>query len=211
MVVYKTTNLINGKIYVGKDEFNNPKYLGSGYKLKPAIAKYGEENFKKEILEICKDKKQLSEREVYWIYNLNALDPKIGYNIAEGGEGGNTYAGKTENEMKEIRKKISEAGKGRIFSDEHRQKLSEAAKKRKGNKPSKFKGMRYEDYMDLEKVKDIKKKISDAAKKPRSEAFKQKLRDKGGKRVTINGIEYKSISEARRETGLSYEKVKKFL
>lgn len=207
MVIYKTTNLINGKIYVGKDEFDNPRYLGSGYKLQPAIAKYGEENFKKEILEICKDRDQLCEREIYWINKLNALNPKIGYNIAEGGTGGNTFAGKTEKEIKEIKKKISDGLKGKVFSDEHRRKLSEAAKRRKGNKPCKFKGMKYEDYMDSDKVKEIKQKISEAAKKPRSEKHKQKLRDNGGKRVTINGITYKSISEARRETGLSYGKI----
>jgi hypothetical protein len=30
MIIYKTTNLVNGKYYVGKDEKNNPEYLGSG-------------------------------------------------------------------------------------------------------------------------------------------------------------------------------------
>ena len=29
-IIYKTTNIINGKIYVGQDKQNNPKYLGSG-------------------------------------------------------------------------------------------------------------------------------------------------------------------------------------
>ena len=48
MIVYKTTNLINGKIYVGKYEGNRENYLGSGYILKKAIKKYGRENFKRE-------------------------------------------------------------------------------------------------------------------------------------------------------------------
>ena len=30
MIIYKTTNLINGKIYIGKDEKNTPNYIGSG-------------------------------------------------------------------------------------------------------------------------------------------------------------------------------------
>jgi len=207
MVVYKIVNLVNGKIYVGKDEFNSSKYFGSGYKLKPAIEKYGKENFTKHIIETCENSKHLAEREIYWIAKLDACNPKVGYNIAEGGNGGNTYAGKTEKEMKEIKKKISEAGKGRKFSEEHRRKLSEQAKNRKGNKPNPLKGMKYEDYMDSDKVKEIKRKVSEAAKRPRSEKHKQKLRDNGGKRVTINGITYKSISEARRETGLSYGKI----
>jgi hypothetical protein len=49
MIIYKTTNLINGKMYVGQDSHNNPLYLGSGKVLGLAIEKYGIENFKKEI------------------------------------------------------------------------------------------------------------------------------------------------------------------
>lgn len=40
MIIYKTTNLINNKIYIGQDKNNNPKYLGSGDLLKKAIKKY---------------------------------------------------------------------------------------------------------------------------------------------------------------------------
>ena len=45
-VIYKTTNLITGKIYVGQDSRDNPQYLGSGIILSYAIKKYGKENFK---------------------------------------------------------------------------------------------------------------------------------------------------------------------
>ena len=45
MVIYKTTNLINGKIYIGKDSNNNEHYIGSGVKLLKAIKKYGRSNF----------------------------------------------------------------------------------------------------------------------------------------------------------------------
>jgi group I intron endonuclease len=207
MVIYKTTNKVNGKFYVGKDEANNPNYLGSGYMLKSAIEKYGKENFEKEILEVCKNSKHLQEREIYWIAKLNALDHNLAYNIAEGGTGGNTYKGKSESEMLEIKAKISKAGKNREFSEEHRRKLSESAKKRKGNKPCKFKGMKYEDYMDPEKAAEIRKRVSEGAKRPMTEETKQKLRNNGGKSVIVNGITYISISEARRETGLSYNKI----
>jgi len=44
MIIYKTTNLINGKYYIGKDKYNNPSYLGSGFILYQAIKKYGKEN-----------------------------------------------------------------------------------------------------------------------------------------------------------------------
>jgi hypothetical protein len=57
MIIYKTTNLINGKIYIGKDKHNNDNYIGSGKILKQAIAKYGRNNFVKEVMIVVKNKK----------------------------------------------------------------------------------------------------------------------------------------------------------
>ena len=88
MVIYKTTNLLNGKFYIGKDEKNNPEYLGSGKILKQSISKHGVEQFKKEILEYCTNKDELNEREIYWINTLSATT--LGYNITDGGTGGRT-------------------------------------------------------------------------------------------------------------------------
>jgi len=62
--------------------------LGSGKVLKLAIIKHGKVNFKKEILEICKDRRTLNDREVYWICELSATT--VGYNIADGDTGGKT-------------------------------------------------------------------------------------------------------------------------
>ena len=208
MIIYKITNLITNKFYVGKDETNTPTYMGSGKWIKNSANKHGIENFSKEILEVCNDSDHLAEREMFWIKKLNTNNPVVGYNLTDGGDGGNTYKYKTEEEMANIKNKISEAGKGRVFSDEHRKKLSEAAKRRKGNKPCKFKGMKYEEYMDLGKVKKIKAKIIDSAKRPMSEETKEKLRNNGGKAVIINGVKYRSISEAKRQPGLSYNKIK---
>lgn len=92
MYVYKTTNLITGKIYVGqcsKTIEDSELYIGSGKILGNSIKKYGIENFKKEILETCNSKKQLNEREIFWIKELDSTNVDVGYNISTGGNGGN--------------------------------------------------------------------------------------------------------------------------
>lgn len=103
MKIYKITNQINEKFYVGKEVRNRPSYLGSGTIIRNAVKKYGEENFKKEYLEKCADKEQLKEREIYWI---NKLKPP--YNLTKGGDGGiggPNFKGKKHS--KESRKKMS--------------------------------------------------------------------------------------------------------
>ncbi len=86
MIIYKTTNLINGNFYIGQDSKNNPLYLGSGLLLNKSIKKYGKENFQKEIIEYCTTKEQLNIQEIFWISKLTPI-----YNIATGGNGGDTY------------------------------------------------------------------------------------------------------------------------
>ena len=86
MIIYLTTNLINAKIYVGKDCKNNPNYYGSGILIVLAIKKYGKDSFSKEILEVC-DNNDWAEAERWWIKQLDSCNPLIGYNRAPGGEG----------------------------------------------------------------------------------------------------------------------------
>jgi len=88
-VIYKTTNLINGKIYIGKRVFNSEKfyktkYYGSGTLLKQSIIKYGIENFTREVIEEV-DNEFLDEREIYWISVFESNNLDIGYNLTIGG------------------------------------------------------------------------------------------------------------------------------
>ena len=122
MIIYKTTNLINGKIYVGQDTKNDPKYLGGGVLIKKAIKKYGRDKFTKETLEECDTIDQLNSREFYWIENLNARNPDIGYNLE--------FGGKNSTHSTETRKRISDARKGKKNSKEHNQKIAEASANR---------------------------------------------------------------------------------
>lgn len=66
--IYKTTNLVNGKQYIGKHKatkFEPDKYIGSGTLLLRAIKKYGKHNFSCELLECCDTLEQLNDRERY--------------------------------------------------------------------------------------------------------------------------------------------------
>lgn len=148
MIIYKTTNLVNGKIYIGQDSNDNPKYLGSGKILTLAIKKYGNNNFKKEILERCISKEQLNNMEIYWIHKLDSMNLNVGYNISNGGQGGNL--GMVVNKKisdavsklykdpayicnsNEYKQRLSNSLKGRFVSEETRIKISNAQKGAKG-------------------------------------------------------------------------------
>jgi len=90
MYIYKTTNIKNGKIYIGLSEKSShltEKYLGSGDNIKKAITKYGIKSFTKEILEDnITDKKTLVMAEMKWIAFFKSDNRKIGYNISPGGD-----------------------------------------------------------------------------------------------------------------------------
>lgn len=92
MIIYKTENNINGKIYIGKAVKDRDSYLGSGLLLKAAIKKYGKENFTKVIIDSAENNEELNKKEIYWIKKLNSQNKDIGYNITDGGTGGNTMA-----------------------------------------------------------------------------------------------------------------------
>ena len=104
--IYITTNHINGKKYIGQKKYDkNEKwkdYLGSGIVLTRALNKHGRENFSKEIIEECGSKKQLNEREKYWISYYNAVESDEFYNIASGGDGGRTCYGSTHHASKKV-------------------------------------------------------------------------------------------------------------
>lgn len=116
--VYITTNHVNGKQYIGQRKYDKQgkwkEYLGSGIILSRAIEKYGLKNFSKEIIEECKTKKILNDREIYWINYYNAVESDNFYNIASGGDGGNTIAGYTDDQRNLLSMKLSNTRKGII-------------------------------------------------------------------------------------------------
>lgn len=84
--IYLTTNLINGKQYIGQHYgYANDAYLGSGVKLTRAIEKYGAENFNRVILCFCENAKEANEKEIEIIARYNAVEDDNFYNLARGG------------------------------------------------------------------------------------------------------------------------------
>lgn len=126
--------MINGKIYVGKhidkSEIGFDDYMGSGIMITKAQKKYGIDKFKKEILEEC-SLDELDNKEIYWIQKLNSSNREIGYNIASGGEGGDTLSNNPN--LDNIKKKMQASSKhiGRKCSEQTKQKIREKAIGRK--------------------------------------------------------------------------------
>ena len=87
-IIYKTTNLINNKYYIGKHKTHdlNDGYMGSGKYLGYAIAKHGTENFRRDILFECDSEDEMNELERLLVDN-DFIAKKCTYNISVGGKG----------------------------------------------------------------------------------------------------------------------------
>jgi group I intron endonuclease len=128
--IYKTTNLINGKMYIGSSK-KNPKdnwsYYGSGRNIVNAIKKYGKENFTKEILVESNDNIRLLEKQ--YLENVNARYNLKYYNMTNDALGNDFHSNDTK-------KSISEKLKGRKMPPEQIKKIRLA----KTGKPNSKKG-----------------------------------------------------------------------
>ena len=156
--VYQTTNIVNGKIYIGVHKTSNPmdNYIGSGKVIKESIKKYGKQNFKKEILFIYDNihEAYLKENELVNksfverndTYNLvcgGSISPDYNYNKPRKILKGSCHPNFGKSMSEETKLKIRESSKGRIISEETREKLSVSNKGR--TSPMKGKTLTQED------------------------------------------------------------------
>lgn len=151
--IYITTNLVNGKKYLGQKRFSEgwEEYLGSGHTFKKALKKYGRENFSRKIVCVCNSEEELNKAEYDLSVFLDVVNSDDWYNLCYGGGSVSGYKHTEEEKQKiseslkgkytgkkssfygkhhteETKAKISGANKGKVVSDETRKKLSEANK-----------------------------------------------------------------------------------
>ena len=133
--VYKITNLVNGKMYIGQHVTSDldDGYMGSGLVIRRAIKKYGAENFRKEWLTFCEDEEELDYMERVFV-DETWLSRSDTYNLKLGGDGGWAYINEHNlTNTPEMRAKLSEKMKGNRYgcfkrSKETRRRMSVANK-----------------------------------------------------------------------------------
>lgn len=162
--IYKTTNVLNGKYYIGMHSTNDLEdgYLGSGRRLRYSINKYGKENHIREIIEHCSSREELKKREEE-VVNLNEIAKVECMNLKVGGEGGLVND--------EHKKAFVKAGKINLINskekreksllitrstDRYKENMSKSLKNYYKNNFSSFKGKKHSD--------ETKQKISESSK-----------------------------------------------
>jgi group I intron endonuclease len=132
--IYKLENIINHKVYIGKSEnienrfilhkreLNNGNHCNQH--LLAAWRKYGEKNFIFSILDNC-EVNDLNEKEIFWIETLKSYKKEFGYNKTLGGTGGRL----NDESLEKMRQSLI----GKKLSEETKQKLSNNHKKNKVN------------------------------------------------------------------------------
>jgi hypothetical protein len=195
--IYKTTNLLSGKYYIGMHSTDNLNdgYMGSGKRLRYSINKHGKENHKVEILEFFDTRKELAAREKE-VVCLDEIAKEKCMNLKVGGEGGLGFVS-----LSACTKGGQVAGqiiKNRIKEDENfKAKYSKIASE--NMKLAHINGnVRYDGMLGKEQTIETRNKIG------KTNSIKQagKLNSQYGTCWITNGIENKKIKEIEFDTWL---------
>lgn len=212
--IYKATNKVNGKIYIGKTKnFQKriKKHKSSSFNKKDkayydyfhkAIRKYGWENFQWTEFASCLNKEDINNIEKETILFFKSHDNNIGYNLTLGGEGGDTFSFLNEEDKNKFRLKISKITKGRSswskgLTKENNDTLKNMSEKKKGRK-IKF---------TEQHCKNLSKSLSGKKRQPWTAERKnsQSLNNKNRKEVICNETKqiFQSMAKAAKEMKLS--------
>lgn len=175
-LIYKITNNLNGKIYIGQHATENldDGYMGSGLAIKRAIKKYGIDNFTKEILYDVDDWELMDFLEELIVDEEFVARPDT-YNLKTGGSNGVHHV------SEETKQKLSRFNTGKHLSEEHKAKIGKANK-------GKY------------RTEEWKKKLSEAnigKGRPHSEESKKKISEANrGRRFSEEHL--RNMSKARK-------------
>ena len=217
--IYQTTNLVNGKKYIGSSRYGKrgwETYLGSGKLLKKAVSKYGAKSFKREILAEAETKEALIELENHYLEKFNVQEDRGFYNLqgrayATKGFSGKTHS-KERNELvsallkgkkrpKEVVDKFSKALTGRSLSEEHKAKVGAAGKKAYANRES----LHTVDGLEFITLDDIMAHYGVTiyyARKFVKDGKSSQPKKGTSKRIEFDGVVYESAIHASKETGI---------
>lgn len=234
--IYKFTNKINNKVYIGQAKNLKQRIRthlncvknNHNYPIYNSMRKHNIENFEVEILVQGNfSKTELDDLEVDFIRLYNSINRLYGYNLTAGGEGtvGFKFTKESKDKMSKTKKgkpcsekhkqKISKTSKGRIFSQEHKQKLSNAAKNRKPISEetiNKIRQTKIKNQTDKHSEKTKEKMRQANLGRKHSEESKQKMKDKIKNRKPISEETRQKMKESqkgKKQTPQHIEKVKK--
>jgi group I intron endonuclease len=162
MIIYQALNKVNEKVYVGMttkslDRRIHEHFLSKnkGY-FQLALGKYGLDSFEFTVLDKAESRKDLGQKEIFWIDQLNCVYPN-GYNLTGGGDG-------LVNPSLAARKKMSESRKDTKPSDTTRAKMSLSQRGRKHSEETKIKMSIVQKGLNKTWSEEDRKRIGDIQK-----------------------------------------------
>lgn len=131
MIIYKITNRINGKVYIGQTKRSlttrwsqHCSVSSACTYLHRAIQKYGKENFTVEQIDVASDRDELNAKEQYWIAHYDCIAPK-GYNLTSGGDSNYEWCEEGREKIRERQTGERNSFFGKTHSDEVKRRFSE--------------------------------------------------------------------------------------
>jgi len=217
--VYKTTNTVNGKYYIGVHEGEiDDEYLGSGSYLNKALLKYGKDVFRKEILEICETREEAYALEKE-IVNAKLVNDPSCYNVSIGGTGGwFWYNEQSTKKALENRRSFAERNpeKAKINADKTRERLKNVhalnlgrpmTEEAKRNLSNANKGKKQSDETKQKRSKSMTGRIiSDETKAKLKVAAQNRHADTDETRIKKSKAAKKRIADGTQDMGLMRDK-----